>query len=94
LEHPDRDPRLKAMVQPGEKRNVEREIDELKASIEKYRRGETQVSSEVVGDLTKAIHDLGDHVVSLHQRIEKLEDTQEEWTTRGWMPPPGSDRRD
>ncbi len=80
------------MAQPGEKRSVEHEIEDLKASIGKYLTGEAQLPSEVASDLTKAIHDLSDHVVNLHRRIEKIEDTHDEWTTRGWMPPPGSDR--
>jgi hypothetical protein len=45
-----------------------------------------------VADLAKAIHELGDHLVTLHQRIERIENSNPEWTTRGWTPPPGSDR--
>jgi chromosome segregation ATPase len=80
------------MAEPGEQQRFEREMEDLKASIEKYLTREGQLPSQVVGDLTKAIQDLSDHLVNLHRRIEKIEDTHDEWTTRGWMPPPGSDR--
>jgi hypothetical protein len=79
------------MPQPGEKRSVEREIEDLRASIEKHLAPEAHVSTEAVTDLTNAIRDLSDHVAGLQRRIERIEDTHEEWTTRGWIPPPGSD---
>ena len=75
----------------GDEPGLERDIAKLKASIGKYLSGTSGVSSEVAADLTKTIHELGDHVVDLHRRIEKIEDDHEEWTTRGWLPPPGSD---
>jgi TRAP-type uncharacterized transport system substrate-binding protein len=80
------------MTRPGDKRSVEDEIQDLKASLEKHTRKEAQLPSDVVTDLTKAIHDLSDQVVSLHRRIEKIEESQPEWTTGGWLPPPGTDR--
>jgi uncharacterized coiled-coil DUF342 family protein len=80
------------MTQPSEERGIEREIGELKASIERYSKAAAQPTSEAVADLAKAIHELGDHLVTLHQRIERIENSNPEWTTRGWTPPPGSDR--
>jgi len=79
------------MAQAGDRKAVEQKLQELKASIGKYLAGEAHPTSEVAADLTKAIHDLSDHLVDLSHRIEKLEDTHEEWTTRGWEAPPGSD---
>lgn len=80
------------MAQADDRRSVEQEIEALKLSIEKHLAGQSHLSSEVAADLTKAIQDLSDHLMSLHRRIEKIEEAQDEWTTRGWMPPPGSDR--
>ncbi len=80
------------MAEPGKKGSFEREIDDLKCSIEKHLTGEGHLSSEVVSDLTKAINDLSDHMVNLHRRIQQIEDTHADWTTQGWMPPPGGDR--
>jgi ubiquinone biosynthesis protein UbiJ len=80
------------MAQASGRRGVEHEIEQLKASIARYRTEETHLSSEVVADLTKAIHDLSDQLVNLHRRMETIEDTRDEWTTRGWEPPPGRDR--
>jgi hypothetical protein len=84
------------MAEPADtsdKRGLEHELDELKASMEKYHKGEVKLTSEVVTDLGRAIHDLSGHMVDLHRRIEKIEQTHDDWTTRGWMPPPGSDRQ-
>lgn len=51
--------------------------------------------TEPVRDLTKAFHSVGDRLVALHRRLARLEqtveETEDEWTTRGWQPPPGSD---
>jgi plasmid maintenance system antidote protein VapI len=79
------------MAQGSDRKGVEHEIENLKASIEKYLTGETHLSSEVAADLARAIHDLGEQLVNLHRRIETIEDTHDEWTTRGWEPPPGRD---
>lgn len=81
------------MSKRGDNRSAEHEIEDLKASIKKYLKGDVQPTSEVISDLTKAIHDLSDLLAELGRRIENIEDTHEDWTTRGWMPPPGSDRR-
>jgi len=59
--------------------------------LDKYTRRGEHAGAQATSDLTKAIHDLADHVVALNSRIEKIEDSQEEWTTKGWEPPPGSD---
>jgi len=77
------------MAESPEKRSVEQELRELMRSLDKYVSGNAVLSSEVVTDLGKAIHDIGDHVVDLHQRIQRLEEDKPEWTTRGWEPPPG-----
>ena len=80
------------MTQAGDKRTTEDEITDLEASIEKYLKGDAQIPSDVANDLSKAIHDLSDQVGQLHRRIEKIEANEPEWTTHGWMPPPGADR--
>ena len=50
----------------------------------------------ITEDLSKTIHRIGHHVVALHRRIHKreqeLEESEDEWTTRGWEPPAGADR--
>jgi uncharacterized coiled-coil protein SlyX len=79
------------MTQTGGRLNLEDRIRELKASLDKYITGEAELSSAVATDLTKAVHELADHLVELHRRVEKMEETVPEWTTRGWTPPPGSD---
>ncbi|MBV8219214.1 MAG: hypothetical protein JO325_12180 [Solirubrobacterales bacterium] len=47
-------------------------------------------------DLSKTIHRIGHHIVALHRHIDKreeeVEETEDEWTTRGWEPPAGADR--
>ena len=65
------------MAQPGDKRSVEHEIEDLKASIEKYLKGAALPTSEVVSHLTKAIHDLSDLLGDLGRRIDTIEDTHE-----------------
>jgi hypothetical protein len=77
--------------QPTKAGAIEDELEKLKASIEKYSTGHTQPTPEVVADLTKAIHDLSNHVETLGRRMEAIEDSHPEWTTHGWEPPPGSD---
>ncbi len=56
-------------------------------SLDKYVSGNAELGSEVVTDLGRAIHGIGDHVVDLHQRIAKLEEDKPEWTTRGMGSP-------
>ena len=80
---------LDDIAEPPERRTVEQEIRDLTSSLDKYVSGDAHLSSEVVTDLGKAIHDIGDHLVDFHRRIEKLEEDKPEWTTRGWGPPPG-----
>ncbi len=77
------------MAESPETRNIEQEIHDLMKTLEKYTSGEAHLSSEVATDFGKAMHDIGDHLVAFHRRIEKLEENDPEWTTRGWGPPPG-----
>jgi hypothetical protein len=77
--------------QTGEEQGIERRVKDLKASIERYAKEGAPPSSEVMADLSKVIHELCDHVVTLDRRLEQIENTQEEWTTKGWVAPPGSD---
>jgi len=79
------------MTQPGGEKDLEHQIHELKAWIDKHARTAAAPTAEVVADLTQAIHEIGDHLVNLHRRIERIEDSNPQWTTRGWIPPPGSD---
>jgi hypothetical protein len=79
------------MGQPHDDSGFEHGIGELKASIDKYLSDTSHADSDVAADLTKAVHDLSDHVVDLHRRVEKIENDQEEWTTHGWLPPSGSE---
>ncbi|GEM_PF-2280001 len=79
------------MTQTGDRRNLEERIRELKASLDKHVTSEAELTTAVAADLTKAVHELADHLVYLHRRFEKMEGTLPEWTTRGWTPPPGSD---
>ncbi len=69
---------------------IENQLESLKASIEKYATGNAEPTPAVVADLTKAVRDLSDHVESLLHRVQRIEDSHEEWTTHGWEPPPGS----
>jgi len=66
-------------------------ISELKASLDKYLTGAEKPTAEALAEVTKAVHELADHIVDIHKRFERVEDSLPEWTTRGWMPPPGSD---
>jgi uncharacterized coiled-coil protein SlyX len=79
------------MTQAGEEKGLEHRIRELKSWIDTHARTAAEPTSEVVADLTKAVQEIGDHLVDLHRRIERIERSNPEWTTRGWMPPPGSD---
>lgn len=80
------------MAGTDEHHGVEHDIERIKASVEKHLSSGGHVGSEAAADLTKAVHELGDHLVSLHQRMERIEDSHDEWTTHGWEPPPGADR--
>ena len=83
------------MQDPTERRSVEQDIRVLKRSLHKYADGAHPVP-ELAPDITKAIQTIADHVVALHRRVARLEGTveasEDEWTTRGWEPPPGTDR--
>ena len=79
------------MTQTGDRPSLEDRIRQMKRSLDKYITGEAELTSAVAADLTKAVHEIADHLVDLHHRFEKVEETLPEWTTRGWMPPPGSD---
>jgi hypothetical protein len=72
-------------------RRIEQRIKELRASLAKYETGAAQLDAQAVADLTKAVHDIGDHLMELSGRIDRIEDNREEWTTRGWNPPPGGE---
>ncbi|MGO8876262.1 MAG: hypothetical protein ACLQNG_10935 [Acidimicrobiales bacterium] len=77
------------MAETPERRSVEQELRDLIRSLEKYAAGGAELSAQALTDLGKAIHDVGEHLVNLHRRIERLEADTPEWTTRGWAPPPG-----
>jgi hypothetical protein len=72
-------------------RRIEQRIRELRASLAKYESGAAHLDAAAMADLTKAVHDIGDHLLELSGRIDRIEDTREEWTTRGWSPPPGGE---
>jgi hypothetical protein len=77
------------MAEEPRKRNVEQELRDLANTLDKYASAEVQISGEVVTELDKALRGIGDHLVDLHRRVEKLEEQTPEWTTKGWGPPPG-----
>jgi hypothetical protein len=77
------------MAEEPDRRTVEQELRDLARTLDKHASGGVQLSEEVVTDLGKALDVIGDHLVNLHRRIEKLEESTPEWTTRGWDPPPG-----
>ena len=70
---------------------IEGELEKLKESIEKYTTGKSELTPTALADVTKAVHDLSDHVATLARHIQAIEDTHPEWTTHGWESPPGSD---
>ncbi len=70
---------------------IEGELEKLKASIEKYTTGKSEPTPTALADVTKAVHDLSDHLGTLARHIQAIEDSHPEWTTHGWEPPPGSD---
>lgn len=84
-----RRPTLVTMTEPRREPTVEEELQRLKGTLDKYTEGHTNPTPEVVADLTKAIHQLDDHIIELHRRLETVEASQEEWTTRGWTAPSG-----
>ncbi len=75
----------------GDHPNAEERIGELKSSIGKYLTGVEEPTGEALADVTKAVHELADHVVDLHKRFDRVEESLPEWSTRGWMPPAESD---
>ena len=74
----------------GDHQNPEDRISELKASIGKYLSGAEEPTGEALAEVTRALHELADHVVDLDRRFERVEASLPEWTTRGWMPSTGS----
>jgi hypothetical protein len=74
--------------------NAEDRIGKLKASLGKYLTGAEEPTAKAIAEVTRAVHELADHVADLHKRFERVEESLPEWTTHGWMPPPGSDRED
>jgi hypothetical protein len=80
------------MESSGEHQSIEHDINALRVALEKHVGDGAHTTSELAADMTRAVHNIGDHVVALHHRVEKLEQGETEWTTRGWEPPPGADR--
>jgi hypothetical protein len=74
----------------GDHQNPEDRISELKASIGKYLSGAEEPTGEALAEVTRALHELADHVVDLDRRFERFEASLPEWTTQGWMPTTGS----
>jgi hypothetical protein len=74
-----------------DRRSIEHQIEELKESLAQYEKKAADIDSETVADLARAVHDIGDHLLDVSRRVKRMEDSQEEWTVRGWDPPPGSD---
>ena len=79
------------MESRGEHRSIEHDINDLRQSLDKYSADGSHPSAELVADLTNAVRRISDHLVAVHRRLQKLEDTQEKWTTRGLEAPPGAD---
>jgi hypothetical protein len=80
------------MEQPDERRSIGAELSDLRHSLQKYVDAGATSSAGFVADLTKAVHAIGDHLAALQRRVDRLEQGEDEWTTRGWEPPPGADR--
>ena len=78
----------------GDRPNPEDRISELKASIDRYVSGAEEPAGEAVAELARAVHELADHVVDLHRRFERVEESLPEWTTQGWIPSPGNSAED
>jgi hypothetical protein len=70
---------------------TEQKLTNLKESLNKYRAGRPALSTEVVTDMAKAVHELSDHLIALNRRLENLEENQKQWSTRGWIGPEGAD---
>ena len=77
------------MEQSGNPPKLEERIRELTASLDKYVTETADVTPAAAADLTKAVHELAEHILDLHRRMEKIEATLPDWTTKGWTPPPG-----
>jgi predicted nucleic acid-binding Zn-ribbon protein len=77
-------------------RPAEDEIEDLTQSLNKPGADEMGARTDLARDVTNTIHRIDDHIVALPRRIERLEEgveeSEEEWTTRGWEPPTGADR--
>jgi hypothetical protein len=80
------------MKDQNQQQSIEDDIRGLRQSLDKYAAEGVHTIPELVPDLSNAIHKIGGHLVALHRRLERLEETEPEWTTRGWKPPPGADR--
>jgi len=78
------------MPETGDHPNPEDRISELKSSIGKYLTGVEEPTGEALAEVTKALHELADQVVDLRRRFDRVEEVLPEWTTHGWLPPPGS----
>ena len=81
--------KLPPVATSDDHQRLERRIRELRTSLAKYETGAQELDPEAMADLTKAVHVIGDHLMELSERIDRIEDNREEWTTRGWNPSPG-----
>lgn len=72
---------------------IEQRLQGLKETLSRYKKGHPIPTPEVVTDLARAIHELGDHLSELNRRLEKLEQDKEQWTTKGWIDPGSSEPR-
>ena len=72
----------------GDRLGPEDRINELKASIGKYLSGAEEPTGEALAEMTRALHELADHVLELDKRFERVEASLPEWTTEGWTPSP------
>jgi hypothetical protein len=80
------------MEQPEERQSVEHDLSDLLHSLHRYAAEGAGESREFVADFTKAIHRISHDLTALQRRVDRLEQGEKEWTTRGWEPPPGADR--
>jgi len=75
------------MTDEAEKaRAIEGELAKLKASIEKYSTGKSELTPTALADVTKAVHDLSDHVATPARHIQAIEDTPRVDHTRLGVP--------
>jgi len=79
------------MTEPRSTAKIEQELSHLKEKLETYSQGHTNPTPEVLADLARGVHELGDHMIALHRRLETLESNAPQWTTRGWEQPAGAD---